>query len=136
MREPQRVRRLAVVMQDVAIGLAQRVREHAVADEAAVDEHVLPAALRRVRRPHRVAGQRQRAGRGVDAGAAGDERIGEQRLDARLPALRQQAVDDAPVVLQREAGLGMRERDAPERLVAVRPTRSPRCAGTCAAPAC
>ena len=41
--EPQRVRRLAVVMQHVAIRFAQRVRQHAVAHEAAVDEHVLAA---------------------------------------------------------------------------------------------
>ncbi len=54
-REPQRERRLPVVVQHVAIGLAQRMREHAVADEAAVDEHVLSTTLRRIRRAHREA---------------------------------------------------------------------------------
>ena len=55
-REPQRVRRRAVVVQHVAVGLAQRVREHAVAHEASVDEDVLRRArLRGVRGTHCVA---------------------------------------------------------------------------------
>ena len=65
-RQPQRIGRLAVVMQDVAIRFAQRVRQHAVAHEAAVDEDVLRVGpsrgvrragrrspVRAARRPHR-----------------------------------------------------------------------------------
>ncbi len=39
--EPQRIGRLAVVVQHVAIRFAQRVREHAIAHEAPVDEQIL-----------------------------------------------------------------------------------------------
>jgi hypothetical protein len=115
--QPQRIGGLAILMQHVAIGLAQRVREHAVADEAAVDERILSARRCRVRRPHREARQRQRAGAGIDDGGALDEGVAQQRLDAGAPPLRQQPVDDPAVVLQREADVGVREGDAPERLV-------------------
>ena len=52
--KPQRVSGLAILMQHVAIRFAQRVREDAIADEAAVHEKILRIARgRRVRRPHR-----------------------------------------------------------------------------------
>ncbi|MBK8689860.1 MAG: hypothetical protein IPN24_16080 [Betaproteobacteria bacterium] len=83
--QPQRIGGLAILMQHVAIGLAQRVREHAVADEAAVDERIPSARRCRVRRPHREARQRQRAGAGIDDGGALDEGVAQQRLDAGAP---------------------------------------------------
>ena len=58
---------------------------------------------------------------GVDAASHAHERVPEQCLDARAPARRLQPMQRAAVVLQRERDVGMRERDAAERLVAVRP---------------
>ena len=43
-RQPQRISRLPLVMQHVAIRLAQCMRKHAVAHEAAIDEQVLRVA--------------------------------------------------------------------------------------------
>jgi hypothetical protein len=90
--EPQHVRRLRLVMQHVAIRLAQRVSDHAVADEAAVDERstgVAPArarglGIRRTRAPagERI-GPRPRRRRRRD-----DERVAEQRGDALRCGLR------------------------------------------------
>ncbi len=54
-------------------------------------------------------------------GRAFDEAVAQQRVDARAPALREQPVHDAAVVLQREADVRMRERDAPERFLAMAP---------------
>jgi hypothetical protein len=120
--EPQDIRRHALVMQNVAIRFAQRMREHAIAHEAAVDERVLRvAALRRERRPHRKAGETHARRFDVDERRMDDERVGEQRFDARSPATRDQALGDAPVVLQRQPDFRMAERDAPKRFVAMRP---------------
>ena len=56
--EEQHVGRLAVVMQHVLVGLAQRVRQHLVAHEAAVDEKILRiAAAVRAPRQCRQAGE-------------------------------------------------------------------------------
>ncbi len=99
-REPQRVRRLAVVMQHVAVRFAQRVRQHAIADEAAVDEHVLAGHLRRVGGLHGEARDRERRRLRVDRRGGVDERVAQQRGDARPAAVRQQPVDQAPVVLK------------------------------------
>ncbi len=120
-REPQRVGGLALVMQHVAVGFAQRVREHPVAHEAAVDEHVLAGHLRRVRRLHREAGDRERSGLGFHRRPALHERVAEQRRDARPPPVRLQPVHHPAVVLQREPDVRVRERQAAERLVAVTP---------------
>jgi hypothetical protein len=49
------------------------------------------------------------------------ECIAEERLDARAPTTRLQAMQRAPVVRQRERDVAVRERDAPERLVAMPP---------------
>ena len=120
--EPQRVRRLAVVMEHVAIGLAQCVLQHAVADEAAVDERYWPAALRRIRRAHGKSGERaRRRRRHRPSPHAGRSRrpAAVRRARAGLRATRR--CTTRAVVLQREAGGRMRERDAPERFVAVCP---------------
>ena len=56
--EPKRVSRLPVVVQHVAVRLAQRMGKHAIADEAAVDKNVLCVARRRrVGRPHSPSGK-------------------------------------------------------------------------------
>ena len=56
-RQPQRISRLPLVMQHVAIRFAQRMRKHTVAHEAAVDEQVLRVAgaggIRRSHHPSR-----------------------------------------------------------------------------------
>ena len=91
-RQPQRVRRLAIVMQHVAIGFAQRMRQHAVAHEAAVDEHVLrrrPCAAYAGRTAKPVS--RTPAASASTSAACSDERVAEQRLDARAPARRRAA---------------------------------------------
>ena len=119
--EPQRVRGLAFVMQHVPVGLAQRVHQHPVPDEAAVDEHVLARHLRRVRGLHGEAGDRERPRLRLDRRRAVDERVAQQRGDARAPAVRQQPMHQAAVVRQREADVRMGERDAAERLVAMAP---------------
>ncbi|MBK6396018.1 MAG: hypothetical protein IPF73_16180 [Betaproteobacteria bacterium] len=122
-RDPQRIGRLAVVVQHVAVGLAQRVREHPVADEAAVHEqHLRSAPFRRVRRPDRVARDRDARGLGVDGRRAADEGLAQQRLDAgRARPCGSSRWTTRPLCVQREPDLRMRERDARERLVAVRP---------------
>ena len=120
-REPERVGGLALVMQHVAVGFAQRMREHPVAHEAAVDEHVLAGHLRRVRRLHREAGDPERSGLGLDRRRALDEGVAEQRRHARAPAVRLQPVHHAAVVLQREPDVRVRERQAAEGLVAMPP---------------
>ncbi len=85
-REPQRVRRLAVVMQHVAIGFAQRVREHAVAHVAPVDERVLARWLRVA-----YAGRTAKPVIGERPGARVDARGGSRRT--RRPAAPRPALD-------------------------------------------
>ena len=119
--EPQRERGLPVVVQHVAIGLAQRMLQHAVADVAAVDEQVLPAALRGKRRPHGEAREPDARGLGVDRRRMHDKIVTQQLLDAHAPARRDEPMHDARVVREREAGRRMGERDAAERLLAMRP---------------
>jgi hypothetical protein len=98
-RDPQRIGRLAVVVEHVAIGLARRVREHPVAHVPAVHEqHLRSAPFRRVRRPDRVARDRHARRLGVDGRRAADERLAEQRLDARRARPRRQPVDEPAVV--------------------------------------
>ncbi len=120
-REPQRIRRLPVVVQHVAIGLAQCMREHAIAHEASVDEDVLSAALRGIRGAHREAADPRVTGRHVHARRVRHEVVAQDRLHTRLPSALLQAVHGAAVVVQREAHVRMRERDAAEGLVAVTP---------------
>jgi hypothetical protein len=64
--DPQRVRRLTIVMQDVAVGFAKRMCDDPIADIASVDERVLPARLGRVRRTNREAGDGERPRKSVD----------------------------------------------------------------------
>ena len=92
-RQPQRVGRLAVAMQHVSIRLAQRVGQHAVAHEAAVDEEVLRVARerarRRVRRAHRPAGKCDSRPGDIDYRSVGAETLAQQRIDAcAAPAAR------------------------------------------------
>ena len=47
------------------------------------------------------------------------EGIAQQCVGTCAPTLRQQAIADTAVVLQREGHLGMRQRNAPERLFAM-----------------
>ena len=108
-------------MQYVPVRFAQRVSQHPVADEAAVDEHVLAGVLRRVGRLHREARDRERPRLGFDRCRPFDERAPEKRRDARATAVRLQAMQEPPVVLQREPDVGMRQRNAAERFVAVAP---------------
>ena len=121
--EPQRVARLPLVMEDVPIGLAERVREDAIAHEPPVDENILRTTLRRVGGPHREAGQPYPARVGVDARRVRHELVAQELFDARLPATCREPVHDAAVVLQGERSLRVREGDAPERLVAMAPFR-------------
>jgi hypothetical protein len=65
--------------------------------------------------------ERERPGFGVDCGRAVDERVAEKGGNARAAPVREQPMNEATVVLQREADFGMRERDPAERLVAVPP---------------
>ena len=120
-RQPQHIRGLTVVMQQVAVRLAQRVREHAIAHEAPVDECILAGELRRVRGLHGEALERERPGFRLDRRRAVDERVAQESGNARATPVREQPMDDAAVVLQREPDLGVRERDAPERFVAMAP---------------
>ena len=74
-----------------------------------------------MRRADRVARDRDAGCLGLDGRRAADERLAEQRLDARGARTRRQPVDEPAVVREREPDLRMRERDARERLVAMRP---------------
>ena len=137
-REPQRVRRLAVVMQHVAIRLAQRVRQHAVAHEAAVDEHVLAAALRRVGRAHRRSPSSATSPASASTRAACATKSSPGKLlDARPagPAAGRRCATRPLCCSVKRDRRDARARcgETPRRSA---PTRSLRCAGTCAAPAC
>ena len=91
-------------MQHVAIRLAQRVRQHAVAHEAAVHEDVLrrrPAPRTRAA-PRSRRGARRRLPRPRAPRARRSRRPAAARRARCRPAGRQ-AVHDAAVVLQREA---------------------------------
>jgi hypothetical protein len=118
--EPQHKCGLPVVVQHVAIGLAQRMGDHPVAHEPAVDEEVLGIGARLCRlRQAREAGQREGAAARLDRHARGYELVAEEQrraLGERLPA--KMAADPA-VVLQRKGDFAARERDTPERLVAM-----------------
>ena len=119
--ERQHVRRVAVVVQHVLIGLAQRVGKHFVAHETAVDEPVLRVA--------RAAGGRRGADQAVKPDAArfrvdpdrrGAKVVAEHGVDALGGALRFQVPLGAPIVLQPERDIRPRQRDALERFVAMR----------------
>lgn len=120
-REEQRVGRMAVVVQHVAIGLAQRVLRGLVAHEAAVYVEVLGVAtgLGVCGRGDEAA-QRQRAGLAVQRDGGGDEVLAQQRGHAVLGALRRQPPRHLAVVAQQELHLRMRQRDALESGRAVR----------------
>ena len=88
-------------MQDVAIRFAQRVREHPIAHEAAVDEQVLRIARGGgVGGAHGPAGERQLESAFIDLRRLRRELVAEQRVDPRPPPLREQAEAHAAVVLE------------------------------------
>jgi hypothetical protein len=91
--EPERISGLAIVVQHVAIRLAQRVSQHAVAHEAPIHEQILRVARGgRVRRSHRPAGKRQAGARDGRRRGLRPEGIAQQRIDARATAAAQQAI--------------------------------------------
>ena len=119
-REEQHIGRLALAMQELGIGLAHRVRNHAVAHVASVDEQVLrigarPGGVRRARE----AGERHAPGAGLHSDARFGEFASEQRRGALRQRLAAHMAARAAVVLDREADRRVRERDAAEDLVAV-----------------
>ena len=123
-RKPQRERGLAVVVEHVAIRLAQRVRQHAVAHEPAVDEHVLAAALHGVGGPHREAGEAHVGGFGLHARGMRDEVVAERaaRRAPWRPATGRRCTT-RPLCCSVNRDRRMRERDAAERLLAMSPFR-------------
>ena len=114
---------MAVVVQHVRVGLADRVRDDLVAHEAAVHEEVL-----RVARGAREAGRRRRGRARRSARALG--RAPRPRAAAKSSPMMRAArsrrpsggrCDDAPaVVREREGDAGARQRDAREGLLAAR----------------
>jgi hypothetical protein len=95
--------RLAAAVQHVAVGLAQRVGDHLVADEAAIDEDVLAVlGVGRAGRVDREAGDRKRPGLRVDRARRADEVIAEQVGDAPRAVGRRQLEQAAAVVGQAE----------------------------------
>ena len=77
--EEQHVGRMALLVQDVRIGLAHGVRQYLVAHEAAVDEEILGvAAGARVGGQGGVAAEAQAAGGGLDGARLGGEFLAEE----------------------------------------------------------
>src|SRR2546422_3808073 len=115
--EEQQVTGLALAVQHLRIGFACGVREHPVAHAASVDEEVLHLGprLRRSCVPEytRRSSLRLDRQRGVDEFAA------QERSYALLQGLAAQMAAGAAIVLERKRDFGMRQRDAPEELVAV-----------------
>ena len=119
-REPQRISRLPLVMQHVAIRLAQCMGEHTVAHEAAVDEQVLRVTgAGGIRRSHHPSRERKSRAVLVDIRCLRREFVSKQRVDARPSALREQAVAHTRVVLHRKSGVRMRKCDPPEGFFAM-----------------
>ena len=109
-------------MQHIAIRFAERMRQHAIANEAAIDESVLRGAtLRGKRRPHGEAGQTYAACCRIDERRMNDECIGKERFDAGAAAACDKPMRDAAIVLQRQALFRMSECNSSERFVAMRP---------------
>jgi hypothetical protein len=100
-REEQQVRRLALAMQELGIGLAHGVRDHAVADVATVDEQILRVAPR-LRRLWRAGQSRQRhaAGTGFDRDARVRHFAPKHRRRALGQRLAAHVAAGAAVVLQ------------------------------------
>src|SRR5205823_9100160 len=121
--EPQRVRRLPVVMKHVAIGLAQRMREHAIAHESPVDEYVLrvarAAGIGGICRANGPAGERECRSLRLNRRRLCGERLAQQSIDARAATAADETVAHGGVVAECERGLGMRERDTSKRLLAM-----------------
>src|ERR1019366_2113914 len=94
--------------------------EHAVANEAAVDEQVLRVTRAgRIRGTHHPPSERKSRSMLVDIRCLSREIVSEQRVDARASALREQAVTHARVVLHRKSGVRMRKRDPTKGFVAM-----------------
>ena len=118
--QPQRISRLPLVMQHVAIRLAQCMCKHTVAYEAAVDEQILRVAgAGGIRRTHHPSRERKSRAVLVDIRRLCREFVSEQRVDARPSTLREQAVAHTRVVLHRKSGVRMRKRDPPEGFFAM-----------------
>jgi hypothetical protein len=118
--EEQQPGGLALAVQLVAVSLAHRVREHAVAHVAAVDEQVLRVGAR----PRGLwragdAVQAQAARLRLDREARLEKFATEQRSRPLTERLHAQVRRDAAVVLQGEGDVRARERDAPEGFLAV-----------------
>ncbi len=122
--EKEHVGGMPVVVQHVGVGLADGMRDHLVAHEAAVDEEIL-----RIARRAREAGRRHESGE-ADGRARGVDRDGRLRevlphdAAGALPRRARREVRRAPpVVHERERHPGARQRQARERLFAARELR-------------
>ena len=118
--EEQEIGGLPLAVQELGVAFAHRVGEHAVAHVASVHEEVLAIAsrLRRLRRAGEPA-QAHAARRGLDR----HRRLGELAPEERQRPLAQRIASHVaarpPVMAQRKGDLRLRERQAPEHLVAM-----------------
>ena len=113
---------MALVVQHVVERLADGVRDQPVAHEAAVDEEVLVvarAAIEARRGDQAMQPQARRAMRRARSAAAANSSPSTARATLR-EAVHRQTLERAAVVLQRERYVGARQRDALERLIAMR----------------
>ncbi len=118
--EEQHEGRMAVMVQHVLVGLADRVSGELVAHAAAVDKEILRLARgTRVRRQPDGSVKPQPGARFVEREGRGVEILAQQRADALAQRLGLEMPLRPAVMLQREAGLRTRERDALERFFAV-----------------
>jgi hypothetical protein len=116
--------RVALVVQDVLVSLAQRVGNQLVAHEAAVDEEVLSiaAAAResgRTRQPPQAQARRLLVEHDGARGEFFAEQCGDARLKSLPPSRFAQVPLHAVVMAQREGHVGTRQRGAAEHFVAV-----------------
>jgi hypothetical protein len=119
-RQEQRIHRVAVVMQHIAVGLTQRVLGGLVTHKAAIHIKILrvAAGLGIGGRADKAA-QRHAAGSGFHRDGFGNEILAQQRCHPCLHVLRRQAPDHLAIVAQHEFHLRMRQRNALERGLAV-----------------
>ena len=119
--EEQAVGRVAAAVQQVLVGLAQRMPEQFVADEAAIDVAVLGvAAGAGVCRQRTVAGDAQRAGTDVEAARLGEKLVAEDGADAHAGIAGAEVQRDTAIVREGEGDAGMSQRNALDRLGAMR----------------